>query len=35
VRRTAGAAIAALGVAGIVRLPGLAEALAAGWRCIA
>jgi sulfite exporter TauE/SafE len=35
VRRTAGVAIAALGVLGIARLPGLAEALAAGWRCIA
>jgi sulfite exporter TauE/SafE len=35
VRRTAGTLIAALGIAGIARLPGLADALAAGWRCIA
>jgi sulfite exporter TauE/SafE len=35
VRRTAGTLIAALGIAGVARLPGLADALAAGWRCIA
>ncbi|HSN19866.1 MAG TPA: sulfite exporter TauE/SafE family protein [Usitatibacter sp.] len=35
VRRTAGVLIAALGVAGLVRLPGLADAVAAGWHCIA
>jgi len=35
VRRTAGALIVALGVAGLARLPGLPDALAAGWRCIA
>jgi sulfite exporter TauE/SafE len=35
VRRTAGTLIAALGIAGIARLPGLADALAAGWRCSA
>jgi sulfite exporter TauE/SafE len=35
IRRAAGAAIVALGVFGIARLPGLPEALAAGWRCIA
>jgi len=35
VRRAAGAAILGLGIAGIVRLPGLADAIAAGWHCIA
>jgi cytochrome c biogenesis protein CcdA len=35
VRRVAGVAIVALGVVGIVRLPGLREAVAAGWHCIA
>jgi uncharacterized protein len=35
VRRGAGIAIAGLGVLGIARLPGLADALAAGWHCIA
>ena len=35
IRRTAGALIVALGVAGIVRLPGLREAVIAGWHCIA
>ena len=35
VRRAAGVAILALGVVGIARLPGLAEAVAAGWHCIA
>ena len=35
VRRAAGAAIVALGVVGIARLPGLGEAVAAGWHCIA
>jgi sulfite exporter TauE/SafE len=35
IRRTAGVLIVALGVAGIVRLPGLREAVIAGWHCIA
>jgi len=35
VRRTAGVLIMALGVVGLARLPGLREALAAGWHCIA
>ena len=35
VRRAAGAAILALGIAGIARLPGLPDAIAAGWHCIA
>ena len=35
VRRAAGVAIVALGVVGIARLPGLREAVAAGWHCIA
>lgn len=35
VRRGAGIAIAALGVVGLARLPGLHDAVLAGWRCIA
>ncbi len=35
VRRTAGALIAALGIVGLVRLPGLRDAVLAGWHCIA
>ncbi|HUI99833.1 MAG TPA: sulfite exporter TauE/SafE family protein, partial [Usitatibacter sp.] len=35
VRRGAGMLIAALGVVGLVRLPGLREAVLAGWHCIA
>ena len=35
IRRTAGLAIIALGIAGLVRVPGLQEALVAGWLCIA
>lgn len=34
-RRGAGLAIVALGVAGFVRIPGLRDALAAGWLCLA
>ncbi|HXZ49422.1 MAG TPA: sulfite exporter TauE/SafE family protein [Usitatibacter sp.] len=35
VRRVAGILIIALGVAGIARVPGLREAVLAGWHCIA
>lgn len=35
IRRVAGAAIVVLGVVGIARLPGLGDALAAGWHCFA
>jgi sulfite exporter TauE/SafE len=35
VRRTAGGAIAALGIAGLVRTPEVAGLIAAGWHCIA
>ena len=35
VRRGAGLAIIALGVVGLVRIPGLRDALLAGWLCIA
>ena len=35
VRRAAGVAILALGVAGIARVPGLSDAIVAGWHCIA
>jgi len=35
VRRAAGLAIAALGIVGLARLPGLHDAVLAGWRCIA
>lgn len=35
VRRAAGLLIVALGVVGIARLPGLGEAVVAGWHCIA
>jgi energy-converting hydrogenase Eha subunit E len=31
----AGAAILALGVVGIARIPGLRDAIVAGWHCIA
>lgn len=34
VRRTAGVLIIALGIVGIARLPGLREALIAGWQCV-
>lgn len=34
VRRTAGVAIVALGVAGLARVPAVAELAAAGWSCI-
>jgi sulfite exporter TauE/SafE len=34
VRYTAGIAIAALGAIGLARVPGLAEALVAGWHCV-
>lgn len=35
VRRAAGVLILALGVVGIARMPGLREAVVAGWHCIA
>jgi sulfite exporter TauE/SafE len=35
VRRTAGCAIMAFAVAGLARIPGLPDAIAAGWHCIA
>jgi len=35
VRRAAGLAIVALAIAGFARIPGLPDALAAGWHCIA
>ena len=35
VRRTAGAAVIGLGVAGLVRVPAVAELAAFGWSCIA
>ena len=35
VRRVAGAAMIAVAIVGLARAPGLAEALDAGWRCIA
>ena len=34
VRRAAGATIVALGAVGLARVPGLADALVAGWHCI-
>jgi uncharacterized protein len=34
IRRTAGVLIIGLGIAGIVRIPGLREALVAGWQCV-
>jgi hypothetical protein len=34
VRRTAGIAIIALGVAGLVRMPAAADLIAAGWACV-
>jgi len=34
VRRVAGAAVVALGIAGLVRVPAVAELAAFGWRCI-
>jgi sulfite exporter TauE/SafE len=35
VRRAAGVAIMALGVVGLARIPGLPDAIVAGWHCIA
>jgi sulfite exporter TauE/SafE len=34
VRHGAGAALVLLGIVGLVRVPGLGEALLAGWRCV-
>jgi hypothetical protein len=34
VRRVAGSVIALLGIVGLVRVPGLGEALAAGLHCL-
>lgn len=34
-RRTAGVAIVALGIVGLSRMPGLREAVLAGWHCLA